>query len=259
MPGAAQLVLRSAQRAGAGLVTLAVFHADVVKSVCSAAPEATYLDLSRSRDLFADRLPREIELHPHDVRLAGPGLGLGGRTRAHVQALIQASFAGPLVLDADALSVFAGSPAELAEYRGPLIITPHPGEAARLLGRDIPSDDEGREMAARELAQVCGAICVLKGAGTVVTDGETLFRNGTGNVGMATAGSGDVLAGILAAYLCCFCETFTPLDAACAAVFAHGLAGDLAMDAKGCRGVVASDLIDFLPAAQQAHLEGARG
>lgn len=258
MPGAAQLVLRSAQRAGAGLVTLAVFDTDIIRSVSPAAPEATYLDLSRSKDLFAGRLPQEIEAHAHDVRLAGPGLGTGGSTRALTSALINAPFKGPLVLDADALTVSATDPADLAACRGPLVITPHPGEASRLLDRSVPGDDAGREKAAQELARTTGSICVLKGAGTVISDGEVVFRNGTGNAGMATAGSGDVLAGILAAYLCCCGEHFTPLDAACAAVFVHGLAGDLASDAKGGRGVVASDLIGFLPAAQEAHLEGAR-
>jgi hydroxyethylthiazole kinase-like uncharacterized protein yjeF len=258
MPGAAQLVLRSAQRAGAGLVTLAVFQPEVIKSVSPGAPEATFLDLSRSKALFAERLPKEIDAHLHDVRVAGPGLGTGGSTRALTAALVNSDFKGPLVLDADALTVSATEPADLTACQGPLVITPHPGEATRLLGRPVPQDDAGREEVAKELAATTGSICVLKGAGTVISDGEVVFRNGTGNAGMATAGSGDVLAGILAAYLCCCTEGFTPMDAACAAVFVHGLAGDLACDEKGVRGVVATDLIDFLPAAQKAHLEGAR-
>ena len=105
------------------------------------------------------------------------------------------------------------------------MITPHPGEASRLLDRSVPGDDAGRKAAAQELARTTGSICVLKGAGTVISDGEVVFRNGTGNAGMATAGSGDVLAGILAAYLCCCGEHFTPLDAACAAVFVPFRAG----------------------------------
>ncbi len=258
MPGAAALSVRAAQRAGAGLVTLAVFEPSVIAAVSPAAPEVTYLDLSRSKDLFAGRIPREVTEHHHDVRLAGPGLGGGGNTRALIAALVASDFTGPLVLDADALNVSAADPVLLAQCKGPLILTPHPGEAARLLGRPVPGDDKGRAMAAQEIARICEAICVLKGEGTVISDGERWFHNGTGNVGMATAGSGDVLAGILAAYLGCLTEGFNPFDASCAAVFVHGLAGDLALEQRGPRGLVASDLIEFLPAAQLLHVEGAK-
>ena len=135
------------------------------------------------------------------------------------------------------------------------MLTPHPGEAARLLGREVGRSAAEREAAARELAQRSRAIVCLKGARTVVTDGSRVYVNDTGNSGMATAGSGDVLAGILAAYLALTAtgehETWTPLDAACAAVRAHGLAGDFAAAHLGKRALVASDLIQWLPQAQR--------
>lgn len=257
MPGAAHLVVRAALRAGAGLVTLAVFEREVLAAVAASVPETTYLDLSRSPDLLAGRLPAGIEEHRHDVRVAGPGLGASGRTRELVRHLVGSDFAGSLLLDADGLNVLAGNPEELARARGPVVITPHPGEAARLLGRTVPDDEAGRAEAARELARRAAAVCVLKGHGTVVTDGERTYRNGTGNAGMATAGSGDVLTGITGAYLAGASESgpseWDPFAAACAAVYVHGLAGDLAVRRLGRRALVASDLIDHLSAAQVEH------
>ena len=135
-----------------------------------------------------------------------------------------------------------------------MVVTPHPGEAERLLGRKIPGDDAGRATAAKEISRRSRAICCLKGHRTVVAEGERVYVNETGNPGMATAGAGDVLAGILGAYLapCAHgnAPSWTPFDAAASAVHVHGLAGDLAAAEVGRRGLVASDLIRFLPSAQ---------
>ncbi len=254
MPGAAQLAVRAALRAGAGLVTLGVFQRELIAPVASAVPEATYLDLSRSKDLFTARLPREIEAHRHDARVVGPGLGQGGQTRELVRCLLSCVFEGPLVVDADALNVVGETSEVFAEHVGPVVITPHPGEAERLLARSIPDDDEGRADCARELTQRTGAVCVLKGRHTVIAYGSRLHVNQTGNPGMATAGSGDVLSGILGAYLARAARTgeLDPFGVACAAVHVHGLAGDLAAETHGRRALMASDLIAHLPAAQQA-------
>jgi len=256
MPGAAVLTVRAAQRAGAGLVTLTVFAPEVYGVVPAASPETIYLDLSRSRDLFVGRLPPEIRAHVHDARVAGPGLGRSGRARELVRRLVEDGFAGPLVLDADGLNHVAPTPEVCAGHAGALVLTPHPGEAARLLERGVPESDEGRAECARELCERARAIVVLKGRRTVVTDGERTYVNETGNPGMATAGSGDVLSGILGAYLAAcarHADEWSAFDAACAAVYAHGLAGDLAAATKGTRGLIASDLVDFLPAAQLRH------
>lgn len=261
MPGAAMLVLSGALRAGAGLVTLAVFDRDLLGVVPPAVPEATYLDLSRSRDLVAGRLPVQLTARGDHVRAAGPGLGVGGRTRELVRRLVQDElFTGPLVLDADALNAVGDAPEVLAAHAGPLVFTPHPGEAERLLGRRFGSEPETRAEVARELACRAGGICCLKGAGTVVTDGERTFVCDTGGPAMATAGAGDVLTGIVSAYLASTvtlpASGFTPFDAACAAVRAHGLAGDLAAVEKGNRGVIARDLVEHLPAAQRCIAAG---
>jgi NAD(P)H-hydrate epimerase len=243
MPGAAVLAARSAQRAGAGLVTVACLDADLRTIVPVAAPEAVLLDPSGGLDGRADH-----------VRVVGPGLGATPRTRELVLSLLADGFEGGWVLDADALNVIAGEIEVLAARRGPMVIAPHPGEAERLLGRRIPSDDAGRTATAQELSRRSRAVCCLKGHRTVVAEGERVYLNETGNPGMATAGAGDVLAGILAAYLapCVLGDdsSWTPFDAAASAVHVHGLAGDLAAAEVGRRGLVASDLIRFLPSAQ---------
>jgi hydroxyethylthiazole kinase-like uncharacterized protein yjeF len=255
MPGAAILTLRGAQRGGAGLVTLATFDKGLISPAAIAAPEAVFIDLSRSRDLIAGRLPCQFANRRDHVRVAGPGLGKGGRTDELVRRLICDDFEGPLVLDADGLNVIQSTPEVLAECRGPLVVTPHPGEAARLLGEDsIPDDDAGRLDAAKAIARAAMGICVLKGHHTVVTDGDRTYVNSTGNPGMATAGSGDVLTGILGAYLARIDgageASWSAFDAVCSAVFAHGRAGDLAAKALGQRAVTATGILEFLACAQ---------
>jgi NAD(P)H-hydrate epimerase len=259
MPGAAILCARAAARAGAGLVTLAVFARETLVAVAAAAPETIFLDLSRA-GLDPAALIRE---RAHDARVIGPGLGRSERARTLVRALVADAFEGPLVLDADGLNLIAPRPELCRERRGASVLTPHPGEAARLLGRAIPADERGRMESARELAVRAGAICVLKGKGTVISDGERVHVNTTGNPGMASGGTGDVLAGILGAYLAQAhlgaTPDFGPWEAVLAAVHVHGLAGDLAARARGERGLIASDLIEHLPAAQRLHAEaGAR-
>jgi NAD(P)H-hydrate epimerase len=255
MPGAAILVLRAAQRAGAGLVTLATFDKAAIHATAVAVPEAVYLDLSRTKDLIAGRLPTQLSGRDDDVRVAGPGLGRGGRTNELIRRLVSDDFTGPLVLDADGLNVIQDTPEVLAACNGALVVTPHPGEAARLLGMSsIPSNDEGRSDCARQIARAASAICVLKGHHTVVTDGGRTWINPTGNPGMATAGSGDVLCGVLGAYLASSVQARLPewsvFEAVRSAVWVHGRAGDLAAEELGCRSVIASSIVDFLCRAQ---------
>lgn len=257
MPGAALLAARAAQRGGAGLVAQGCLDANLLLLVPLAAPEAVLVDLSecfdRSGRVLADARARLLERRATSV-LVGPGLGGGARTRALVELALEL-FCVPLVLDADALNVFAGEPERLRAARAPLVLTPHPGEAARLLGRSVGRASAERVAAARELAQRTGALVCLKGAGTlVVAPGGEPWRNSSGNPGLATAGAGDVLAGLLAAYLArcgAPASAWTPLDAARAAVFVHGRAGDLAAARLGQRALIASDVIDALAAAQR--------
>lgn len=250
MPGAALLVARAAQRAGAGLVTVLATSDEVAQALPIAAPEAILL---RATSLV--NVPFEVAQRGFHSIVAGCGLGQSEEAQQLVQALLGRAPAIPLVLDADALNALGASPEKLKGRAGATVITPHPGEAARLLGHELPRDASGREAAARELAERSGAIVCLKGRGTVVTDGRLVYVNDTGNSGMATAGSGDVLAGIVGAYTA-LCATgafshWTPFDAACAAVRAHGLAGDFAAAHLGKRALIASDLIQWLAQAQR--------
>ncbi|MDP6539902.1 MAG: NAD(P)H-hydrate dehydratase [Planctomycetota bacterium] len=256
-PGAAILTLRAAQRAGAGLVTLGSLEPLLSTIVAPAVPEAVHLDLSGWRGAADSPLPEGLAGRADHARVVGPGLGAHAAARDLVRALLADDFAGPLVLDADGLNAVAGRLELVATSRASVVLTPHPGEAARLLGRpEIGSDPDERRSAAREISARADAVCCLKGHRTVVSAGGRVFENRTGNPGMATAGTGDVLAGILGAYLARLAaggwEGATCFDAAAAAVAVHGAAGDHAAAALGRTSVVASDLIEFLPAAQRA-------
>ncbi|MEW6071472.1 MAG: NAD(P)H-hydrate dehydratase [Planctomycetota bacterium] len=258
MPGAAVLVARSAGRAGAGLVCIGCLDDAPFRALPALCPEAVLVDLRRAFDArgrpssaaaagFAAR-------EPH-ARLVGPGIGDDARARAVIALALGGGLASPLAIDADGLNALDGEPERLAAAPGPVVVTPHPGEAARLLGHAVPSGEAGRAECAVELARRGRCIAVLKGAGTVVTDGERVLVNRTGNAGMATGGAGDVLAGILVAYLALTGRgrgEWTPFDAAAAAVHVHGLAGDLAAARLGRRAVMASDLVALLPDAQRA-------
>jgi hydroxyethylthiazole kinase-like uncharacterized protein yjeF len=247
MPGAAVLVARAAQRAGAGLVVVAC-TAEILRTIVPiAAPEAILLSL---QDL--DALRAQLAVPDWDAVVVGPGLGTSPRARELLDIALVA--AAPIVLDADALNLLGTDLARLRSRRAATVLTPHPGEAGRLLGRAIPREEDGRVAAAREIAAQSGAICCLKGHHTVVSDGRRTYVNGTGNPGMATAGAGDVLAGITCAYLALTrtlpSPDWTAFDAAARAVAVHGFAGDLAARARGQRGLIASDLIEALPRAQ---------
>ena len=259
MPGAAQLTVRAAQRGGAGLVALAIFQTEMVDRITPNVPEAVFLDVSRTKDLYAGRLPREIGEYRCDARVAGPGLNSSGRTRELVRRLVEDDYKGPLILDADALNVLASVPELLTMSQSKVILTPHPGEAARIMDHEVPEDPEGRIEFALELSQRSGSLCILKGNGTVVTDGQSVYVNKSGGPAMATAGTGDVLSGLMGAYTawseCLNGEGFSLFDAAVSAVYTHGLAGDLAAAELGERAVIASDLITYLGQAQQQLLK----
>lgn len=244
MPGAAILAARAAQRAGAGLVTVAIWDPLVRQVLPVSAPEAVMRE-GGSVDL-ADEAWHAV--------LVGPGLGLGAASRSHAREAIS-SVCVPLVIDADALTVLSEDVALATRRSAPTVLSPHSGEAERLLGRAISNDSAGRLAAAREIALKTRSICCLKGPRTVVTDGERVYVNPSGDNALATAGSGDVLSGILVAYLA---QTVTlqdtgwkPFDAAARAVFVHGRAGDHCRERLGSRSVIASDLIEALSTAQK--------
>ena len=145
-------------------------------------------------------------------------------------------------------NALAEQPAVLNRAGGPRIFTPHPGEFARLIGQPKAPRSSERETLAKELASRLGVVVVLKGHHTVITDGTRLAINPTGNPGMATGGTGDVLTGIIAAILG---QGLAPFDAARLGTYIHGLAGDLAAQVKGEVSLIASDLIEYLPMAWQ--------
>lgn len=228
MPGAAILAAQGALRGGAGLVRLVLPAALRVPLAC-AVPCATTVRRAPA--------PLRAALADANAVVAGPGLGSAQTTRRLVSLILQASRV-PVVLDADALNVLAPLRAPLAA-RGPVILTPHPGEAARLLGTTAAAVQRDRRAALAALCARSGAVVVLKGQGTLIGDGAQWFRNRTGNPGMATGGAGDVLAGLLGALLA---QGMAPFAAAVLAVHAHGAAGDRVAARLGQAGLIASDL-----------------
>jgi NAD(P)H-hydrate epimerase len=156
----------------------------------------------------------------------------------------------PIVIDADGLNALSHRLDVLKANKRPVVLTPHPGEFARLLGCSIPEIQARRQECAVRFAEEHKVVVVLKGHGTVVTDGDRVYVNATGNAGMATGGTGDVLGGLIAALIGQGLEAFA---AAQLGVYLHGLAGDKARDELGEASLIASDLIDYLPRAFEAH------
>lgn len=254
--GAAILACLGALRAGTGLVTCAlpasqqpIVAARLAEAMTEPLPE------TGAQALSAKALDRLLELAGRmDAVAAGPGVGLDAETQATVRDLIRAA-ERPMVVDADALTALVGHLGTLREARGPRLLTPHPGEAARLLGRSIPEVQADRIESARRLARESGAIVALKGAGTVIAGpGGEVAINPTGNPGMATGGSGDVLTGVAGGFLA---QGLGPEAALRAAVYLHGLAGDLAAAERGEAGLIAGDIADALPAALRRLRAGA--
>ena len=248
MAGAAVLAARGALRSGAGLVQLSVPQ-EIFPIVQTGVLEATCL---------TDSLDN-IDLSRYNAAAAGPGLGDSRESVEKVRVLLD-SFDGPLVLDADGLNIAAREDYfDLMRARGGrLIITPHMGEARRLMANDFSEKMTRRELA-EALAQKTGAVTVLKGAGTVVAaEGQKTYTNTTGNPGMATAGSGDVLTGIVTS-LCGQRHSdgrpIEPLEAAIAGVYIHGLAGDLGAEEKGEYGLIAGDIAEYTALAVKKILE----
>jgi len=233
MAGAAALAARAAFRCGAGKVVVLADERSR-PAIHALVPEAT----------TAATLPAE----GLTALAVGPGLGTSEVSR---DLLAQALGAGlPSVLDADALNLLAGRPEALAERAGATVLTPHPGEASRLLGLPSAAVVADPETAARRLAERSGAVVVLKGFRSVVAGPDGRVRRVlSGNPGMASGGAGDVLTGMVGALLA---RGLSARDAAEAAAYLHGLSGDLGRERSGEEALVASDLVDGLPGAFRA-------
>ncbi|MDZ4198850.1 MAG: NAD(P)H-hydrate dehydratase, partial [Kiritimatiellia bacterium] len=240
--GAIALAARAAARSGAGLTT-ALVPAPIQEVVASASLETmvhggaateTGSLAASAWDAWADRVEE------FDAVLIGPGLSRHPDSRLLVRRVL-ADCRTPLVIDADGLNALAGDARLMRRARCPVLITPHPGELARLLGRSVADIQGDRAASARDAANETGAIVTLKGAGTIVTARErTPFINLTGNPGMATGGSGDVLAGLLTGLAG---QGIEPFEACKAAVFLHGRAGDMAAWRMSQTGMIAGDIV----------------
>jgi ADP-dependent NAD(P)H-hydrate dehydratase len=271
MAGAVAMAGMAALRGGAGLVRLAVPE-PILPTVATMEPAYMTIPLrSDPEGLIAagsmDRITELAEKAHYQMQHAlpvafdsiagwaakstavacGPGLGRSSGLDELVARLYQ-EISNPMVFDADALNALATNPETLAHPGGPRILTPHAGEFARLIGKKL--DGEARHDAAVQLAARCKIVVVLKGRGTLVTDGRRRAINTTGNPGMATGGTGDILTGLITALLC---QRLEPFDAARLGAYLHGLAGDFAAKDLGQTSMIASDLIRYLPRAFLKH------
>ncbi len=257
MTGAATLTSQAAAlcfgalRSGVGLVTLGIpkslneiMEIKLTEGMTLPLPETKKKTLSLKAEKEIIKFSNKT-----DALALGPGLSIDKETQRLVRKLIK-KISLPMVIDADALNALAGQLSLLrpaTRNRQPAIITPHPGEMARLIGKKAKEVQENRIKAASDFAKRYKVIVVLKGARTIISDPEgNVYINPTGNPGMASAGVGDVLTGMIGSFLA---QRKEPLEAAKMGVYLHGLAGDLASQEKGEEALVASDILEKLPQA----------
>lgn len=248
MGGAAMMATKAALRSGAGITVLASARS-VVQPAFPQIMEAMTVPLPQTEQggISVRALPQLLEQCTKATAVVvGCGLGNDPETKDLLLELIP-QISVPLLLDADGLNALVGHIDLLKERSAPTVITPHPGELARLLGIRVPEVEQNRTKLARLTALETGAVVVLKGHHTLTSDRQgTLYRNTTGNAGMAKGGSGDVLSGIIGALLA---QHYLPEEAAVLGVYLHGLAGDLCAQTMSQYSIVAGDLIEALPQA----------
>jgi len=250
LTGAAYLTSQAALLSGSGLVTLGipeslnpVMARKLTEVMTLPLAETEKATLSRKAHR---RIKEFLKKRKIDALAVGPGLSQNASTVMLVRRLI-AELKVPFVLDADGINAFAGNASLLKEIGAQAIITPHPGEMGRLLGRKISRAQKNRINVAKKFVNEYNNILVLKGYRTVVAaPGRHCYVNKTGNPGMASGGTGDVLTGIIASLIG---QKMNPYEAAVLGVHVHGLAGDLAKKEKGERSLIATDLLKKLPEA----------
>lgn len=249
MTGAAALAGEAALRAGAGLVTVAAPESSQ-PVVAAIRPEFMTLAFAESAEggfAASAAEPFLVKAARADALAIGPGLGNDLETQAFVRRVVAASPA-PIVVDADAIKAFAGQPGLLSQAPVPVILTPHPGEMAYLLGISVEDVMGDRMAAARAAAHTTKCVVLLKGAYTLTADPEgSVWINPTGSRALGTGGSGDVLTGIIAGLLA---QGMGAQEAATAGAYMHGLAGDRLAERIGCDGILAGDLAAELPRVQ---------
>ncbi len=237
--GAASLCAMGALRSGAGLVYVGV-PKSIYPIVAGKLTEAIVFPLPAFRGKLSVRAVHQIKkrLSQVDSVVIGPGLGRSVGSLAAVRTVLK-YFNGPVVLDADGINVIAAHKDIMRGRTSPVVLTPHEGEFRRF------TDVSGTRIErAKKLAADLGAIVLLKGKNTVITDGGNTYVNPTGNPGMAVGGSGDVLSGILGTFLA---QGIAPLEAAACAAWLHGKAGDICAEQIGIRGMLPTDMLDVLP------------
>ncbi|MEW6387399.1 MAG: NAD(P)H-hydrate dehydratase [Thermodesulfobacteriota bacterium] len=254
--GAAALAGEGALRAGAGLVTVGVAASlnDILEAKLTEAMTLPLPEAAGSRALGRGALKPILDFITDKTALAlGPGLGTHPETQELIRQLVR-QLPQPLVIDADGVNALSADPACLKDAAGPRILTPHPGEMARLVG-STPKEIQARRLdAAAELAGQYGVWLVLKGAQTVVAgpDGRVSL-NPTGNPALASGGTGDVLTGLMGGFLA---QKLAPWDAARLGVYLHGLAADFLAEQHGPRGWIAGDLLTVFPEVLEDFAQG---
>ena len=245
MAGAAVLAARGTLYSGAGLVKVSVPD-ELFTILQISVPEAMCIDREEAA---------KADLNVYDAICIGPGIGTEEEAMSLLYRVLN-DYSGPLVIDADGINCLCKYSAlsEIKERDGITVFTPHPGEADRML--DILSAGScrelGREGAVTMLSEKTSAIVLLKGPQTLISDGTDTYVNPTGNPGMATGGSGDVLSGIITSLLAQKHLTAEPLDRVCAAAFLHGVAGDIAAENIGEYGMTSADIADAVASAFNA-------
>ncbi len=257
MPGAGVLCANSAISSGAGLVTFAFPKSAYVGICANIKPEIMLLPVEDKNGIFAKTAHKQILdfIKKRNISSVVIGCGLGLSDKKFITDLIFAiikKFDIYVTIDADGLNALIGKQKnhiikEFKSAKAKIIVTPHPKEFERLSQIKYNSDDKYRKEITKTFAKNNNIICVLKGHKTVVSDGKTVYVNSTGNPGMATAGSGDVLAGMISAIVCN--KEKELLKKVAAAVYLHGLAGDIAVKEKTETCLTASDIIASLPSA----------
>lgn len=248
MAGAAIMAGKAALRCGIGLLKIAVPKS--IYPVCATnILESVYYPLEETSNGVISSKNTDFLLEMCEKSSAvviGCGLSVCDDTKNLVQSVIT-NCEKPLVIDADALNCICNKPEILKNLKAPAIITPHPGEMARLLHSTPKTVNSNRENTAIDFAKKFGVVTVLKGAGTIIASPEgEVYINHTGNSGMATGGSGDVLSGIIGSLLA---QGASPINAAAAGVFLHGTIGDLAAEKLGKISMLPTDMIDMIPTA----------
>ena len=245
MSGAATLSAKAALRTGAGLVRVFT-HKENFSPISAALPEAVML-------LYGERLDKELlaaEVRRADAVLVGCGLGKSQTSREIVEIVLK-NISAPLVIDADGLNILSENPQLWewlsAEQRRRTVITPHPKEMSRLCGKTVEEILADPVSVAREFSQKYGVTTLIKDHKTVITNGEIAYINNSGNAGMATAGSGDVLAGILVSMLGnSTLEARAILHKTAIGAYLHGLSGDFAAELYGEHCMIASDIVECI-------------